>query len=116
MGWAATIVGQGLWTRLLQRYPANRVAPFSLAVPVVGLTAGMLVLDEGVTQWQWAGITLVVAALACVVLGPRFLRPNWPLSLDGQALTAIKTIATPGAGGVPGAPPSPPRAPAAPRA
>lgn len=72
LGWAATIVGQGLWTRLLQRYPANRVAPFSLAVPVVGLTAGMLVLDEGVTQWQWAGITLVVAALACVVLGPRF--------------------------------------------
>ena len=56
---------------LLQRYPANRVAPFSLAVPVVGLTAGWLLLDEGVAPWQWAGIALVVAALACVVLGPR---------------------------------------------
>ena len=40
-------------------------------VPVVGLTAGWLVLNEGVTPWQWAGIALVVAALACVVLGPR---------------------------------------------
>ena len=71
LGWAATIVGYALWTNLLQRYPANRVAPFSLAVPVVGLTAGWVLLDEGVAPWQWAGIALVVAALACVVLGPR---------------------------------------------
>ena len=71
LGWAATITGYALWTQLLQRYPANRVAPFSLAVPVVGLTAGMLLLGEGVAPWQWAGIALVVAALGCVVLGPR---------------------------------------------
>ena len=71
LGWVATIVGYGLWTNLLQRYPANRVAPFSLGVPVVGLTTGWLVLGEGVAPWQWAGIALVVAALACVVLGPK---------------------------------------------
>lgn len=71
LGWAANTVGNALWTNLLQRYPANRVAPFSLAVPVVGLTAGMLLLGESVAPWQWAGITLIVAALACVVLGPR---------------------------------------------
>ena len=71
LGWAANTVGNALWTRLLQRYPANRVAPFSLAVPVVGLTAGMVLLGEGVAPWQWAGIAFVVAALACVVLGPR---------------------------------------------
>jgi O-acetylserine/cysteine efflux transporter len=73
LGWAASILGYSLWTRLLQRYPANRVAPFSLAVPVVGLTAGTLMLGEGVTPWQWAGIALVVAALVCVVLGPRWM-------------------------------------------
>ncbi len=72
LGWAATILGYGLWTGLLTRYPANRVAPFSLAVPVVGLSAGMLVLGETVSPWQWAGIAAVVAALACVVLGPRW--------------------------------------------
>ncbi len=72
LGWAATITGYALWTQLLQRYPANRVAPFSLAVPLVGLSAGMLLLGEGVAPWQWAGIALVVAALGCVVLGPRF--------------------------------------------
>ncbi|MDO9404172.1 MAG: EamA family transporter [Polaromonas sp.] len=69
LGWMATIVGYSLWTGLLQRHPANRVAPFSLGVPVVGLTTGMLVLGESITAWQWAGITLVVAALGCVMLG-----------------------------------------------
>ena len=69
LGWVATIVGYSLWTGLLKRHPANRVAPFSLGVPVVGLTTGMLVLGEVVTSWQWAGVALVVAALACVMLG-----------------------------------------------
>ncbi|MGA8785713.1 MAG: EamA family transporter, partial [Polaromonas sp.] len=52
-----------------KRHPANRVAPFSLGVPIVGLGAGMLVLGEVITPWQWAGTALVVAALACVMLG-----------------------------------------------
>lgn len=69
LGWVATLVGYGLWTSLLKRHPANRVAPFSLGVPVIGLAAGMLVLDERITPWQWAGTALVVAALACVMLG-----------------------------------------------
>ena len=69
LGWAATIVGYSLWTGLLKRHPANRVAPFSLGVPIVGLSAGMLVLGEVITPWQWAGIVLVVAALGCVMLG-----------------------------------------------
>ncbi|HXE22202.1 MAG TPA: EamA family transporter [Rhodoferax sp.] len=73
LGWAATILGYGLWTNLLKRHPANRVAPFGLGVPVVGLAAGMLVLGETVTAWQWAGIALVIAALACVLFGGPFL-------------------------------------------
>ncbi|MDA8446014.1 EamA family transporter [Paracidovorax valerianellae] len=72
LGWVATIVGYGLWTGLLTRYPANRVAPFSLGVPVVGLAAGLLALGEVVTAWQWAGVACVVMALVCVVLGPRY--------------------------------------------
>ncbi|MFC5496455.1 EamA family transporter [Caenimonas terrae] len=75
LGWIATVAAYGMWTGLLKRHPANRVAPFSLGVPVVGLTAGMLVLGESVSPWQWGGIVLVVAALACVLLGPRFAKP-----------------------------------------
>lgn len=74
LGWVATIVGYGLWTRLIQRYSANRVAPFSLCVPVIGLTTGMLVLGETVTSWQWAGAVFVVLALVVVVWGGRWLQ------------------------------------------
>ena len=69
LGWIATIWAYAMWTGLLKRHATNRVAPFSLGVPVVGLTAGMLVLGEAVSAWQWAGIALVVAALGCVMLG-----------------------------------------------
>ena len=43
--WMSSVVGYGLWTYLLTRHPANRVAPFSLGVPVVGLAAGLLVFS-----------------------------------------------------------------------
>jgi O-acetylserine/cysteine efflux transporter len=71
LGWVATVLAYGMWTGLLKRHPANRVAPFSLGVPVVGLAAGMLWLGEAITVWQWAGIALVVAALGWVMFGPR---------------------------------------------
>jgi O-acetylserine/cysteine efflux transporter len=74
LGWIATVAAYGMWTGLLKRHPANRIAPFSLGVPIVGLSAGMLVLGEGVTAWQWGGILLVSAALACVLIGPRWIR------------------------------------------
>jgi O-acetylserine/cysteine efflux transporter len=76
LGWMATVLAYGMWTALLKRHPANRVAPFSLGVPVVGLAAGMLLLGESITAWQWAGIALVVAALACVMLGARLAQPR----------------------------------------
>ena len=79
LGWFATILGYAMWTGLLKRHPANRVAPFSLAVPPVGIAAGMLGLGDHVTAWQWAGIVLIVLSLALVVLGPRLRRPGAPL-------------------------------------
>jgi O-acetylserine/cysteine efflux transporter len=72
LGWVATIIAYALWTGLLKRHPANRVAPFSLGVPVVGITAGMVVLGEQITGWQWGGIAFVVAALLTVMFGQQF--------------------------------------------
>jgi O-acetylserine/cysteine efflux transporter len=73
LGWMATILGYAMWTRLLKRHPVNRVAPFSLGVPVVGISAGMLALGDVITNWQWAGIALIVASLMCVMFGGRWL-------------------------------------------
>lgn len=74
LGWMATILGYAMWTGLLKRYPVNRVAPFSLGVPVVGIAAGMLVLGDTINTLQWRGIALIVAALACVLWGGRFFK------------------------------------------
>lgn len=73
LGWIATVLAYALWTSLLKRHPATRVAPFSLGIPVVGLAAGMLALGETVTGWQCVGIVLIVFALITVLLGPLIL-------------------------------------------
>lgn len=75
LGLLGSILAYTLWTRLLKRHSANRVAPFSLGVPVVGLAAGMLMLDEQVSHWQWIGIGFVIAALV-VSFGVRLKTKN----------------------------------------
>ena len=74
LGWFATVAAYAMWTWLLKRHAANRVAPFSLGVPVIGLAAGMLALGETVSGWQWAGSACVVMALAVVMFGGRWRR------------------------------------------
>ncbi|MET3131026.1 O-acetylserine/cysteine efflux transporter [Oxalobacteraceae bacterium GrIS 1.11] len=76
LGWMATILAYALWTGLLKRHAVNRVAPFSLGVPLVGIAAGMLVLGDQISAWQWTGIAMVVAALVCVLLGERLTQKS----------------------------------------
>ena len=75
LGWVSTIIAYALWTGLLMRHPANRVAPFSLGVPIIGLAAGVFTLHESISRWQWAGIGLIATALGCVVLGGYLRNP-----------------------------------------
>ncbi|WP_348523723.1 EamA family transporter [Demequina litorisediminis] len=41
-----TLLGSGIWVWLMARHPAGSVAPFSMLVPVVGIAAAWIVLDE----------------------------------------------------------------------
>ena len=63
LAFGATIFGYGAWSYLLSRHPANRVAPWSLLVPVAGLITASIVLDERLSPIQWTGCLLVVAGL-----------------------------------------------------
>ncbi|HZZ12418.1 MAG TPA: EamA family transporter [Paraburkholderia sp.] len=69
LSFIATLIGYGLWSRLLSRYPASQVAPFSLLVPIVGLASAALFLGEQLSSAQIAGALLVMAGLAVNVFG-----------------------------------------------
>ncbi|WP_434107182.1 EamA family transporter [Paraburkholderia caffeinilytica] len=69
LAFIATLIGYGLWSRLLSRYPASQVAPFSLLVPIVGLASASLFLDEQLSEAQIVGALLVMAGLAVNVFG-----------------------------------------------
>jgi O-acetylserine/cysteine efflux transporter len=73
LAFVATMLGYGLWGRLLTRYPATQVAPFSLLVPVVGIGSSALLLGERLAPLQWAGAVLVMAGLLINVFGARWL-------------------------------------------
>jgi O-acetylserine/cysteine efflux transporter len=73
LGWIATIMAYAMWTGLLKRHAANRVAPIGLGVPVVGIAAGMMILHESVSPWQWAGVACVACALVCVLFGEKMI-------------------------------------------
>ena len=68
----ATIVGYVIWGRLLQRYPVAKVAPLTLLVPVVGLLAARVLLDESLQGVQWCGIALVLSGLLVNLFWPRW--------------------------------------------
>lgn len=68
---AATILGFGVWSWLLARNPASRVAPFSLLVPVFGMSFAALLLGETLTPLKMAACVLVLAGLALTVLPGR---------------------------------------------
>ncbi|KAB0546731.1 EamA family transporter [Pseudomonas argentinensis] len=74
LAFIATLLGYGLWSRLLSRYPASQVAPFSLLVPVVGLSSAWLFLGEALSTVQWLGAAIVMLGLLINVFGPRLLQ------------------------------------------
>ncbi|MER7894423.1 EamA family transporter [Micromonospora sp. NPDC094482] len=71
VAYVSTLVGFGLWNHLIGRYSVARVAPFSLLVPVFGLTASWLFLRERMTGGEVLAALIVLIGLALVVGGVR---------------------------------------------
>ncbi|MCM6772666.1 EamA family transporter [Nocardia sp. CDC159] len=67
----ATLVGSGLWTYLMSRYPAGTVAPLSLLVPVVGIGAAWAFLGERPTPPSLVGAVVVIAGAFAVTSARR---------------------------------------------
>ena len=67
-----TMFGYGIWGWLLARHPAATVAPMALLVPVFGMGASALYLNEPLQDWKLAGAALVMGGLAVSIFWPRY--------------------------------------------
>ncbi|MFG3548088.1 EamA family transporter [Streptomyces sp. NPDC047725] len=68
VAWVSTVFGFGAWGWLLRHHPASTVAPFSLLVPVFGMTSAALFLGEPVTPLRWCAAALLVGGVAMTSL------------------------------------------------
>ncbi|MFJ2675040.1 EamA family transporter [Streptomyces sp. NPDC087525] len=78
VAWVTTVFGFGAWGFLLRRYPASSVAPFSLLVPVFGMSSAALLLSESVSPLRWCAAALLVGGVALTSLS-RTRGPATPL-------------------------------------
>jgi O-acetylserine/cysteine efflux transporter len=68
VAWITTVFGFGAWGWLLHRHPASTVAPFSLLVPVFGMSSAALFLGESVSPLRWGATALLVGGVALTSL------------------------------------------------
>ncbi|MGH8050795.1 MAG: EamA family transporter [Arenimonas sp.] len=82
-GWGNTLFGFAAWAWLLGRYPAATISPVAFLVPVFGMAASALLLDEALPAWKLTACALVMSGLG--------LNLFWPLvrakSVNGGRLS-----------------------------
>lgn len=73
-----TLLGFGIWSMLMRKYAAATIAPFSLLVPVAGMTSAALILGEELQWWKLAAGLLVLTGLALNQFGARLWARAFP--------------------------------------
>lgn len=63
LAFCATLFGFYTWSMLLAKYPAGKVAPLSLLVPITGLITSQIVLGEQLSKMQWLGGIVILLGL-----------------------------------------------------
>ncbi|MGW1812866.1 EamA family transporter [Streptomyces sp. NPDC002125] len=68
VAWITTVFGFGAWGFLLRHHPASSVAPFTLLVPVFGMSSAALLLGESISPLRWCAAALLVGGVALTSL------------------------------------------------
>lgn len=64
----ASLIGYGIWNTLLARYPTSAVVPFTLLVPLVGIAAAWVVINEQPSPSEIVGGAVMLSGLAIAVI------------------------------------------------
>ncbi|MFF4295479.1 EamA family transporter [Streptomyces vinaceus] len=103
VAWVSTVFGFGAWNHLLKRYPASSVAPFSLLVPVFGMSSAALVLGESVSGLRWVAALLLVGGVGMTSLAPARAGTRTKGAEGGATAGATSAAAAVSAGSPPAA-------------
>lgn len=71
---ASTLMGYGIWNWLLTQHAAQRVTPFALLVPIVGMASSAIAVGEAMPIWKLLAGALVVGGLSMHLFGMARLR------------------------------------------
>ncbi|MGI0013886.1 MAG: DMT family transporter [Nitrososphaera sp.] len=70
----STAVGWPLWAYILKQMPAGVANMNTLVIPIIGLTAGWLHLEESFTKHEMMGMALIFLALVMIWSGSWFVK------------------------------------------
>jgi O-acetylserine/cysteine efflux transporter len=73
LGYVATLFGFGVWSFLLNRYPAATVVPFTLLIPIVAFLSSAIVLGEQIKSWEVLAGAIVIFGLCFSLVFSRLL-------------------------------------------
>ena len=76
-----TIAGMSGWTYLLGKYPADRVTPYALGIPVVALLLSRVLVNESISSRTLGACAIVLAGLTLVAF------PTMPAKTTAAAAT-----------------------------
>ena len=74
MGLFNTVLGFGIWSSLIQKHGAARVAPLSLLVPVFGMLSSAIIFHETFPAGKVIGALLVSVGIVLHVFGGKWWR------------------------------------------
>lgn len=67
----STLFAFAIWGKLLKAYSASTITPFALLIPVVGIIASSLILEETLSQSEIIGTILIMSGLVFCIIGPQ---------------------------------------------
>ena len=67
MGIVVSVVGHGLWYRLVPKYRTNQTMPFTLLIPFFGVSFGIVILGETLTWLIVGGGLITIVGVAIIV-------------------------------------------------
>ncbi|TMR10796.1 EamA family transporter [Nonomuraea turkmeniaca] len=82
----STLGGFGVWGWLLHRYDASTVAPYTLLVPVFGMSSAALITGEPLTWLKLLAAALIVSGVLYAGTKPRATKRRPPPSPRQEAL------------------------------